>query len=115
MDPATRQQEKVVVDESALDLDGTSSPDYYAAAGKQGTNFDEQDQDEYLNNSLNQSQRSANRSRREPTSARQNKNQSAVDVSMDHEYLGKIDIMEQQNRDYQKEIEKLKLARDGEK
>ena len=41
MDPATRQQEKVVVDESALDLDGTSSPDYYAAAGKQGTNFDE--------------------------------------------------------------------------
>lgn len=34
---------------------------------------------------------------------------------MDHEYLGKIDIMEQQNRDYQKEIEKLKLARDGEK
>lgn len=104
MDPSRRQREKVLAEESALDLDGS----YYPAESKQGTNFAAED--DYLN----QSQRSANRSRRDlNTSARHNK--SAVDVSMDHEYLGKIDHMEQQNRDFQKDIEKLKLALDAEK
>lgn len=31
-----------------------------------------------------------------------------MDISMDHEYLGKIDNMEQENRDYRKKIEELK-------
>ena len=36
MDPSSRQEEKVVPDESALDLDGS----YYPGEAKQGTNFE---------------------------------------------------------------------------
>jgi hypothetical protein len=73
----------VVPDESALDLDGS----YYPGEPKQGNNYDSQA------DFMNQSQRSANRSRREHNASRQ-LNKSAIDVSIDHEYLGKIDHME---------------------
>lgn len=94
----------MVPDESALDLDGS----YYPGEVKQGNNYDSQA------DFLNQSQRSANRSRRDLNASRHH-NKSAIDVSIDHEYLGKIDHMEQQNRDFQKEIEKLKLQVEAEK
>ena len=49
-----------------------------------------------------------NRSRRGP-------NTSQIDVSIDHEYLGKVDEMELQNQQYAKEIDKMKTLMEAEK
>ena len=38
-----------------------------------------------------------------------------MDISCDHEYLGKVDEMENQNKAYQLEIEKIKQKMEGEK
>ena len=51
---------------------------------------------------------SASRKRKTP-------NASQIDISIDHEYLGKVDEMENQNKQYQKEIEKIKLQMEAER
>ena len=69
---------------------------------------------------LNQSNVSLNKSRAEgrrtPTSARRggNGNRSQMDISIDHEYLGKVDQMEQQNQNYIIEIEKMRSLKQAE-
>ena len=45
---------------------------------------------------------------------RNTKSKSSIE-QMDNEYLGSVDVMEQQNREYQKEIEQLKVDRDDER
>ena len=42
-------------------------------------------------------------------------NKSMMEISIDHEYIEKVDAMEKQNRIYQIEIEKLKAAKDEER
>lgn len=42
-------------------------------------------------------------------------NKSMMEISIDHEYIEKVDAMEKQNRIYQLEIEKLKAAKDEER
>lgn len=99
MDPSLRQQEKYVPDESALDLDGS----YYPHDGKVGGQHIDSKADFH-----NRSQLSANRSRRDLNTSQRFGSKSGMDISMDHEYLGKIDNMEQENRDYKKKIDDLK-------
>ena len=45
---------------------------------------------------------------------RNTKSKSSIE-QMDNEYLGSVDVMEQQNRVYQKEIEQLVADRDDER
>ena len=72
----------------------------YATEAKRGTNFEEGEK-EYMK----LSQLSVNRNTKSKSSIEQ----------MDNEYLGSVDVMEQQNRVYQKEIEQLMADRDDER
>lgn len=73
---------------------------HYATEAKRGTNFEEGEK-EYMK----LSQLSVNRNTKSKSSIEQ----------MDNEYLGSVDVMEQQNRVYQKEIEQLVADRDDER